>query len=178
MEPCKGRGRCIPGFFRCPRGFTLVELMVVVTLLGIVSAAAVPCFRTVLARYELAAAARQLAGDIRECEQLARGWRAEGGKEELDHFEVRFNSSADSYSFGLTSEKFKTVKLPAGVELVYTNFPSNILILNLKGTPKGNGGTVSLRSRVTGDYLYVVVAVLSGRVRVSETEPGKEEITN
>ena len=150
--------------------------MLVVALLGVITAVSLPCFQTVRARYELAAVARQMAEDIRECQQIARGWRAEGGLAETNSFQVRFDSTGDSYSLNLDNSPLKTIAMPAGVDLVKTNFPEARLVMKVNGGPAGRGGTVSLRSRRTGDYLFVVVAAVSGRVRVSPTEPGDEEI--
>ncbi|OAT79860.1 pilus assembly FimT family protein [Desulfotomaculum copahuensis] len=176
MKPVKGRGHCILHPTAFSAGFTLVELMVVVALLGVVSAAAVPCFRTAQARYELDAAARQMAEDIRECQQVARGCRADGGKADCDSFKVGFDISRHAYSLRQNDCPFKQVQLPAGVELAGTKFSENLLFIKPNGTPLGQGGTVSLRSRITGEYLYVVVAPISGRVRVSSTAPGEGEI--
>lgn len=151
-----------------------MELMLVVALLGVIMAVSLPCFQTAWARYELAAAARQMAEDIRECQQIARGWRAEGGLAETSIFQVRFDSTGDSYSLNLNDSPLKTIVMPPGVDLVKTNFPHARLVMKVNGCPSGPGGTVSLRSRRTGDYLFVVVAAISGRVRVSPTEPCDE----
>ena len=53
---------------RSERGFTVMELMVVVGLMAIISAIAMPSFISWLPSYRLSAGARQVAGDL----QLAR----------------------------------------------------------------------------------------------------------
>jgi len=54
------------------RAFTLLELVVVITIVGIVSAVAIPRFTSSTQRYRADAAAARLAADIRRARETAR----------------------------------------------------------------------------------------------------------
>lgn len=66
--PCEGVSRAVR--FE-PPGFTLVELLIVVTVIAALSAVAVPRYQASLAQYRAEAAARRLAGDLERARETA-----------------------------------------------------------------------------------------------------------
>ncbi|WP_003542133.1 prepilin-type N-terminal cleavage/methylation domain-containing protein [Desulfotomaculum nigrificans] len=155
------------------KGFTLVELVVVIMILGIITAMSMPNFGRPLSDYKLYTAARQLATDIRSLEQKS-----------INLADDKYNNYSNYIMFGSKNKYLinevipstgdnvqviqRSVNLPSGIEIFLTNFTNNMLVFNRSGGTS-SGGTISLKSTVTGKQLYVIVLTGSGRVRVSNT---------
>ncbi|MCF6186205.1 MAG: type II secretion system GspH family protein [Desulfobulbaceae bacterium] len=97
------------------RGFTLIELVVVMVLLSIMTAFAVPAIRTALFSDQLKSTARRLIGLINETGQTARS-------DQQEYFLV-FDPQARAFQVQTANGKeekriLKPVPLPDGVEVV------------------------------------------------------------
>ncbi len=153
--------------FRYNAGFTLIEIAIVVVIIGLVVAVALPDFNRTIGRYNLESSARELALDIRSLQQSAI-------KHESAGFKIVFNTVDDCYYLINTDEgltPYLTKNLPANVDLVNTNFDGHDLICAANGRPYGGiGGTITLKDLKTGAFLYVIINTL-GRVRVDDTPP-------
>lgn len=149
-------------------GFTLVEISIVITIIGLMVALVLPEFNKTIGRYNLHSSARLLASDIRSVQQKAI-------KNESSNFNILFNTTSDRYYLRSGITPYKTVNLPSSVHLVFVKGfitpNNNKLEIAANGNPFNRfGGTISLQDRKTGKFLYVVVDAV-GRVRVSETSP-------
>ncbi|KUK11813.1 MAG: Tfp pilus assembly protein FimT [Moorella sp. 60_41] len=155
------------------RGFTLLEVSLVVALVGIVIAMSLPVLSRPLANYRLKTAANQMAQDLREVQQTALN-------EESDRYRVFFAAGYDYYEIRRTEHPVYTVLkrayLPPTVKIVSTTFKDNAVTFTARGTPYPHGGTVTLRDTVSGRFLYVIVASVTGRVRVSSSPPENWEV--
>jgi len=160
------------------QGFTLGDRAVVLVLMGLLTAAAVPGLREFYARHALRAAACQMAADIRTLQSEAAGCRSEGLTGERSVFMVTFYAEIERYGLQRTGDGAwsRFVELPRGVDLVGTTFTGGRMYLSYAGTPSSGGGTVTLASKATGDLLYVIVHPTTGRVRVSGTPPESWEV--
>lgn len=146
------------------RGFSLLELIVVVIILAIISAIAAPRYTLAIQRYRLEMAANRVAADIGLAASYA---RAKGSSATIS-----FAVSSSSYSIaGLTSTERRDeahgVDLsrdPFGVSIQSVDFAgTNTLTIKGYGTPT-SGGTVRLR---LGDLSKTIsVAAGSGEVSV------------
>ncbi|WP_338826621.1 pilus assembly FimT family protein [Neomoorella thermoacetica] len=154
-------------------GFTIVELVIVMAIMFVATAIAIPNMRSVYSRYVLYTVAREMAENIRFCQQKA----VSVGEEGTTPYDVYFNIIYDKYEIRYNKKTLKTVELPRWVDLVGTNFPQNggyfernvVVPFNQTGKPVGGGGTIFLKDRVSQKYFYVIVNPITGLVRVSST---------
>ena len=149
------------------RGFTLLEMVVVLAILSIITAVTVPSLYTVYHNQRLATAAVKMAADIRYLQQRA--------MTEEDEFRIQFYPEIGGpldNQYRLRGKRMlsviKKVQLPIGVELwnMGTTFGNDQqLSIDAKGLPN-NSGRVILQSKYTGKIKVIVIFNITGRVRV------------
>ncbi|TYO93332.1 prepilin-type N-terminal cleavage/methylation domain-containing protein [Desulfallas thermosapovorans] len=150
------------------QGFTLIELNLIILTLGILAAIAVPTMQNYLAECQLQAHCKRLQQEIVSVAQ-------EALVKDSSTFYIRLDLHNDRYIVRDPSSGVnRLVELPAGVDLAYSNFPSNTIYFGPKGTPKV-GGTIRLESKKTGIMQYVIIAAVTGRTRVSDKPPSWNE---
>ncbi|MCF8009759.1 MAG: prepilin-type N-terminal cleavage/methylation domain-containing protein [Clostridiales bacterium] len=149
-------------------GFTLIELMVVLLLVGLTVTVTVPLFHGALGRCRLHLAARQMITDIREVEYMALSRE--------DTYKVKFYidpdrvNPRDKYYIMQGISVIKSIELPAGVNLYGTNFYNDRFYINASGYPMGGfGGTIHLEND-SDKHLYIIIAK-TGRVRMDDHPP-------
>jgi len=155
------------------KGFTLLELILVILILGIILAIALPGFQRPLAHHRLYAAGREMVSEIRQLQQRALA-------EEKHSYKIKFfvdrsrNIKIDHYYIMEDINILKTVELPAGINLYDTNFAGEKLHINCSGYPAyGFGGTVQLEND-HNEKLYIIVAK-TGRVRMDDKPPAESK---
>jgi len=163
-------------FRKC--GFTIIELVIVVSILGVLTALAIPAYSRHVSGYKLYTAARQMVGEIREAQQRAVA-------EEKASYYIIFNTDQsrvnekDCYIVKDNMENVKKIELDGAVNLYETNFiksgSSHRLGFSANGRPLDRGGRVALEDKY-GNVYYVIVAVNTGRVRIDKVEPPGSEI--
>lgn len=159
------------------RGFSLLEVSVVLLVFGVLlMGIAVPQMNRALAAFRLESNAQSIAADIRELQQ-----RNLGEEPDESITSLKFYPSVDKYHLKKPAHPLpivlKSVQLPASVNLVEAKFGSSQeLSFSKTGAPFPGGGTVTLQDRVSGKFKYVIVAAITGRVRVSDQPPESWEI--
>lgn len=143
------------------RGFTLLELLIAITLAGVLSAVAVPAVQRQVERWRLGAAARQVVMDLK----VARGRAILDGATQR----LRFAVPGASYQRerqrpgGAYAASGPATPLPDGVRVVDCTAAGD----GIGFRPRGHAisfGTVTLRN-ASGDERQVVVDI-AGRLRV------------
>ena len=115
------------------RGFTLVEILVTVALIGIISAIAIPDWGTVLLTFRLNGATRQVQSELHRIKMKA--------VNENVNFRLVYSDKANSYQVQRDGTLVETKVLPEGIELRTATSP-----LTLEFTPRG---TPNITSPVT-----------------------------
>lgn len=145
------------------RGFTLIEIISVVLILGIISAVAIPMFST--EGINVSVAADIIKSDIRFVQELAlsRNPETEG--------EVGITFSAGLTSYTITDPKgiFTTTRdLPGGVSI--TTAPAttgNVISFNKFGEPEFTSTTVTVEVGSGSETKSVVIQKYSGMITIS-----------
>jgi len=115
-------------------GFTLSEILVVIAIIAVTAAIAVPFYRTVTLNLDLSAAGRDLASDLRLAQQLS-------VTTQLDH-RVVFAIAGNSYRIMNTSSsatiKYGAIKPPITI-LSITGLQSDTVTFNSTGAVTSTG---------------------------------------
>lgn len=138
------------------KGYTVIEMILVVTIIGILATLSVPIYGKTVAHYRHAAALRMIATDIRMIQQ---------------------QSIAENQAYGLIfnnvdyllcrGESFEMRELPTGNYIIGTDFENNSLTFNPSGEPSKGGGTIILGGAF-GNKSYIVITPATGKVKISD----------
>ena len=143
------------------KAFTTTEILVVISLIGIIVLISFPAFRAYKPSLELSGTVRELVTDFRYAEQLAVA-------EQINHG-VRFSFSPDKYEvvkYGATEMVLKEKLLPSEVSLHEVDgFTGDEVIFNPYGAVL-ESGTITLVN--TKDSTTVLDIRPSGFVKVIE----------
>ncbi len=142
------------------RGFTLVELVVVMSLVGLVFLIAAPSANRVLEKVKLEADARQMAWVMRQARQDA-----------ILKNQTQWIYIYPEYDY-YRRVNGKTYHLSKGIEFDgVTSFNGNPKTCSFSRTgAPGNAGTAVLRNRY-GELRYIIVSPAMGRIRISKLPP-------
>ncbi|CVK17805.1 pilus assembly FimT family protein [Sporomusa sphaeroides] len=140
-------------------GFTFIEMLMVLAILALVTALAVPKLGDSTARREMDSASRQLAADLRWMQQLT----INSGGEAIPRM-VFASAEPYQYSVMVSGHSVKSVRLPASVFVV--NAVVSFNVNGLPVLPHGMGTTIKLNSRkITGLSKQVIIDSV-GRIRI------------
>lgn len=146
------------------RAFTLVEVLVAVTMIALVTVIAIPYLANSLAHYQTVTTVRKLVADIQYTQQLA-----VTTEDTTAAYEMVFRRDQEKYYIKHGTRILRTERFPTWVDLAGTNVQaggeSNILAFSVQGSPVG-AGTITIKNRRSGKSYSVKVAVITGRVRV------------
>ena len=147
-------------------GFTLLELMIIIAVMGVLSAIAIPSFMSLLPGMRLNGAARQIMGDLMAARMKA--------VKENNEYKVFFNSpSANQYQ--ILDDDNNDGIADAGEAITTKNIQDNYVDVSLSASsdpifyPRGTGPTpsctITVTSSATGQS-KLVKAHLTGRVKI------------
>lgn len=107
-------------------GFTLIDVVITVLIIGIISAVAAPKFSEAIVRYRADASAKRVAADL----ALARRKAISDGKSRS----VTFNVGANTYDLPGVEEINKSGR-PYSVDLTNTGYPASLVSADFDGDP-------------------------------------------
>lgn len=148
------------------KGFTILELMIVIAVMGIMATIAIPSYQTFMAQRRLNGAARLVMSDLMAARMQA--------VSKNNEFRLFFVSNNPSYQ--ILDDANNNGAINTGETVVVKNIQTDytgVTIANATANPifyprgTSNGTTVTI-SNVRGSK-YVIVAAFTGRVRISDT---------
>ncbi|ATW23994.1 GspH/FimT family pseudopilin [Candidatus Formimonas warabiya] len=143
------------------KGFTFLEMLIVIIILGILVTIAYPKFEKEKARWELNMAARQMVSDIRLWQQKA--------IVEQKIFTLLINREEKIYH--IKEKESNTIKYTGDLSnlIESVNFTTNFNIIDLYPDGTTNkAGHFTLTNKF-GARKYVIILNTTGRVRISDT---------
>ena len=160
-------------------GFTLIELMIVIGMISILSAIAIPSIMKWLPNYRLKAEARNLYSNMQKAKieavkrkqnvliSFVTGSYDPAGQ--IGSYRVHIDSNSNnSYDAGETIIFQKN--MPRNVTLYFNNFSANTAGYNPRGLPLGNWGDVRLRNNQSRYYQLAMSP--AGTVKISQNTTG------
>lgn len=145
------------------KGYTVIEMILVITIIGILATVSLPIYKKSLAHYRHSSALRMIAADIRLIQQQSITKNQSYG--------LVFNNI--DYSL-VRGENLESRELPEGNHIIGTDFEDNSLSFNPSGEPSKGGGTIIIGD-ASGNKSSVVVTPATGKVKISDkpSESGK-----
>ena len=145
------------------RGYTLVELVVVIAVIGIIAAMALPKISDWQADQDLDAAARELAADIRLLQQMTVN---SGGV--IPSLYLYTTAPYGYYTYRNLAVINPTNRFPATVK--FSGITSGPITFNIDGRPVTGSGYLStitlVRADGKGSARQVIIEAMTGRVRI------------
>ena len=143
-----------------PKGFSLIELMIVIALISIVSSIAVPVWQRFAANTDLKTAAREVMADLSNTKQRA-------VEENQDVYRLTFNVAGKNYVLSRTDTGVnlwtkEMASFGNGILIDSVTFPDSVVKFQKRGT--ASLGSVRLRNGL-GSTATITVNI-TGRPRV------------
>lgn len=153
-------------------GFTFIEMMIVVVVIGVMATLAVGQFDRFFRQQRLKAAGKDLLSDLRLARSYAVSRRAQYGiyfdqnAKQYVLFKDVVNPS--NYTYDVGDSVVKTVSLSSIFSLNNCTFP-NTAVIYLSTGSASSSGTVDIYNSELAKYMRADVLASTGRVRLTQS---------
>ena len=131
-------------------GFSLIELLVVLSLMGILLAVGIPASSKLLLSYQLNGSARRVQTELQNIKMRA-------AAENLG-FQLAYGAGSGSYTIRRDGTVFVSKPLPEGIVITQAG--------TVSFSPRGTAGSNRIRLQSRGGGCKQVVVSSTGRIRV------------
>ena len=124
------------------RGFTLIETMIVILIIGIMAGVSWATFKLLQPSWGLNSAVRELVGDLRWAQQIA--------VTEQTDYGIHFSSTTREYQlvkYSTSSQILTTKALPTGIDFREISFSNQEVIFNPYGAAQESGDVSLINSK-------------------------------
>jgi prepilin-type N-terminal cleavage/methylation domain-containing protein len=142
-----------------PKGFSAIELIVVLALMGIVAAIALPSWSNLLSTYGLDSSIRQVQSELHNIKMRAAS--------ENVGFQLAYLQGATTYIIQRDSKALVTKPLTEGIVITKAG--------TIAFSPRGTAGANRVRLRNTAGLCKQVVVSATGRVRICRPNSCSED---
>lgn len=152
------------------RGFSMMEMMIVLVLIGLMASLAVPSWLEQMPRLETQSQVREVVSKLREARSMAIA-RKESAGVSFDNTNGTWklfldNNPADK-AFGVSDSVLASGKVGMRVQLSHNSFTNQTVIYNPDGTAL-QSGTICLAAEDNSITYTVDVLASTGRVKMVE----------
>jgi prepilin-type N-terminal cleavage/methylation domain-containing protein len=141
------------GRHRAERGYTLAEMLVVVVIVGLALAVAVPAMGTFFKAYRVRSASDQIVGHLRAARQIAVSQRLPVT------FTIDATGNTYSFTYTIPGQSATTESFELPNEVTVTNNPSGALTYTLKQNGTVGNSTTPDDQSPTANYLTLAAPI-------------------
>lgn len=152
-------------------GFTLVEVMIVVAIIGILAAVATPGIMATIPRYRLRAEARELLINFKKAKMEA----VKRNRNVVLAFTPAVGALGGSYRVFVDTDSNNSYAVPPDIQLVNQSMRTNVQLVsttfnpagyNPRGLPLGAANQNVVLATTDGSRSYTLTMSLAGNVRL------------
>lgn len=132
------------------QGFSLLEVLIAISLLSIIATFAIPHWRKLIPAYALNSAARQIQSELHNLKMRAVA--------ESAGFQLAYLQNAGEYTIQRDSKPVQTKPIPSGASITKAGA--------ISFSPRGTAGANRVRLRDANGACRQVVVSATGRVRI------------
>lgn len=136
--------------FTARPGFSILELVIALALMGILAAVALPGWSRLLPGYRLDNSARQVQSELHSLKMRAAA--------ENSGMQLAFSAGSSQYTIQTDTKVLATKPLPEGIVIIKAG--------NVAFSPRGTAGANRVRLRNSAGLCKQIVVSATGRVRV------------